>query len=375
MTNRGYLVLQCFTVVLLAQRTLAINSYELQKLMNKLDNLQVKLHEVEQNMKTTIETSLKEIEQASKERHANLQDQLTKHEKDVKERFEKLDSKLEMKMHAAEESLKKSVETYEDKTRAKLEDLKDQFIAKIDNLQQQHEAESKTFQETTQTELMKLMPLIKLVPLRSCRQAPKNDSNKYMIQIGKNSKPFEVFCEQSMFGGGWTVIQHRFDGSIDFYRNWTEYRNGFGKLDGEFWLGLEYVHQLTKNRPHELIVEMNDFHGNYGYAKYDGFEIDSEAEMYKLKKLGTYSGTSGDSMWYNKYAKFSTFDRENDPLSNVDCAADLLGAWWYQYCTQSNLNGRYQNTTDDYRAMVWNRVKNDYRSLSYSRMMIRDIIN
>lgn len=36
---------------------------------------------------------------------------------------------------------------------------------------------------------------------------------------------------------GWTVVQRRFDGSENFDRNWEGYVNGFGSLNGEYWLG------------------------------------------------------------------------------------------------------------------------------------------
>jgi len=39
-------------------------------------------------------------------------------------------------------------------------------------------------------------------------------------------------------GGKWLVIQRRINGSVDFYRNWTDYVAGFGELEGEFWYGL-----------------------------------------------------------------------------------------------------------------------------------------
>uniref|UniRef100_A0A673MUB5 Fibrinogen C-terminal domain-containing protein n=1 Tax=Sinocyclocheilus rhinocerous TaxID=307959 RepID=A0A673MUB5_9TELE len=48
---------------------------------------------------------------------------------------------------------------------------------------------------------------------------------------------FQVFCDMITDGGGWTVIQRREDGSVNFFRDWEAYREGFGKITGEHWLG------------------------------------------------------------------------------------------------------------------------------------------
>ena len=34
---------------------------------------------------------------------------------------------------------------------------------------------------------------------------------------------------------------------MDFHLPWGDYKEGFGDLNGEFWLGNEIVHQLTKD--------------------------------------------------------------------------------------------------------------------------------
>ncbi|EDO45477.1 predicted protein, partial [Nematostella vectensis] len=100
-----------------------------------------------------------------------------------------------------------------------------------------------------------------------------------------------VFCDQETSGGGWTVFQKRQDGSVDFYRNWTEYKHGFGDLQGEFWLGLEKIHRLTSVISNELRVDMEAEAGETAYAQYNIFSIASESKEYELHVYG-YSGKS-----------------------------------------------------------------------------------
>ena len=38
---------------------------------------------------------------------------------------------------------------------------------------------------------------------------------------------------------------NRYDGSENFDLPWNDYKDGFGNLNGEFWLGLDKMHALT----------------------------------------------------------------------------------------------------------------------------------
>ena len=42
------------------------------------------------------------------------------------------------------------------------------------------------------------------------------------------------------------VFQKRVNGSVDFYRSFNEYENGFGSVYGEFWLGIYMSHLVGK---------------------------------------------------------------------------------------------------------------------------------
>ncbi|XP_020628699.1 angiopoietin-related protein 7-like [Orbicella faveolata] len=185
---------------------------------------------------------------------------------------------------------------------------------------------------------------------------------------------FEVFCDHKTTSSGWTVFQKRLDGSVDFYRGWDDYKRGFGNLNGEFWLGLDKIHRLTKQRS-RLRVDLEDTIGKTAYAEYDFFDVASENSKYKLS-LGTYSGTAGDSLSYHRGSAFSTKDRDNDKYSG-SCATIRKGAWWFNSCNQSDLNGVYYHGqhSSPWAGVQWYHWKGEKYSAKRAEMKIKPVKN
>ncbi|XP_061394541.1 ficolin-1-like [Musca vetustissima] len=178
--------------------------------------------------------------------------------------------------------------------------------------------------------------------------------------------------EEKLSDHGNVVIQRRMDGSVNFFRPWADYKQGFGNNSGEFFIGLEKLHRLTNSRPYDLLIVLEDWEGDRRYAKYDTFIVGSETEKYSLKSLGAYSGSAGDAMSAHLGQKFSTYDQDNDAYEK-GCANEFTGAWWYNKCHQSNLNGRYlKGTTKEYAQGVnWYQFKGHHYSLKFVEMTIR----
>ncbi|XP_061129172.1 fibrinogen C domain-containing protein 1-like [Syngnathus typhle] len=226
-------------------------------------------------------------------------------------------------------------------------------------------------QPTLNRELHGFMP-------RDCSDimaAGKSKSDVYYIFPGSNS--FKAHCNMQQDGGGWTVIQRRKDGTVNFSRGWNDYRKGFGILSGEHWLGLQSIHALTASGDYQLRIDLTTFNGVKYYALYNTFAvawsaIDPDKYAYQLDVNG-YSGNAGDRFTYHSRMHFTTNDRDHDAWDKGNCATQWDGAWWHRDCHQSNLNGLYKATgTCDAHNVVWRDLgTSKYTCLSFVEMKIR----
>ncbi|XP_056148477.1 angiopoietin-related protein 4 isoform X2 [Lampris incognitus] len=165
-------------------------------------------------------------------------------------------------------------------------------------------------------------------------------SGVYTIQP-LNAQPFEVFCE--MTAGGWTVIQRRQDGSVDFDQLWQAYQKGFGSLNGEFWLGLEKIYSVSKNGDYILKIKFSDWRDDSESIQLP-FHLGGEETKYSLhiQETGTIANLES-SLVTDAISglPFSTRDQDNDQKNDINCAKHLSGGWWFSNCGRANLNGRY----------------------------------
>ena len=159
------------------------------------------------------------------------------------------------------------------------------------------------------------------------------------------------------------------DGKGSMNVDWPSYKQGFGTLTGNLWLGNDNIHQLTASGNTVLRVELEDWDGNTAYAVYSTFKVDGESNKYRLT-VGAYSGTAGNSLLYHCELFFTTKDGDNDQWGN-NCAQYYRGAWWYTYCGRSNLNGQYLGDIVNVKGMHWYLWKNNKLSLKRSVMMVR----
>ncbi|CAK8688732.1 unnamed protein product [Clavelina lepadiformis] len=180
----------------------------------------------------------------------------------------------------------------------------------------------------------------------------------------------EVFCD-----GGWTIIQRRNDGSVDFQQTWDQYVSGFGNLDGEFWWGLEKIHQLTNGRGCRLRVDLWDFDDDHRFASYSDFSVEGENDSYRLHVDG-YSGTAGNGLTGGHSQNgmgFTAIDRDNDQFGS-NCASRFgrgSGGWWFNNCLHASPNAVWGRSEGDWANILWYEWKGKNEALKATTLKLR----
>ncbi|XP_053552117.1 ficolin-1 [Bombina bombina] len=181
-----------------------------------------------------------------------------------------------------------------------------------------------------------------LYAARNCKELLDQGEvlSDWYIIYPDGERPLKVLCDMHTDGGGWIVFQRRWDGSVDFFRDWKSYKTGFGSRLNEFWLGNDNIHKITSSGTWELRIDLQDFENTKHFAKYTSFKVMGEAEKYKLLIGAFKEGNAGDSLSGHSSQRFTTKDQDNDEYAS-NCAELFKGGWWYQGCHSSNLNGLY----------------------------------
>ncbi|XP_050419365.2 fibrinogen-like protein 1 [Patella vulgata] len=183
--------------------------------------------------------------------------------------------------------------------------------------------------------------------------------DNYFIKPTLAPTAFEVHCNMKDGGGGSTLMKNsEWWPFVNRNENWNTYKDGFGELEDNHWLGLDQIHYITSSRPHHLFIEViSDIDLKGRWRKYENFKVKDESTNYRMTYSGSFPWTQsessadpdwtkviestplGDSMIGLNGSAFSTFDRDNDMDAGRNCAQEYQGGWWYNACADCNPNG------------------------------------
>ncbi|XP_070132429.1 fibrinogen alpha chain-like isoform X2 [Drosophila bipectinata] len=141
------------------------------------------------------------------------------------------------------------------------------------------------------------------------------------------SDPFKAVCySDSDIGSGWLYVYKKIYTSQTFNRTYEDYERGFGdigtELANEFFIGLNRLHHLTSGS-HEVLLGTVS-----GSSRCTNFVVGDRSEGYRVKSNGR---CFGDGLWMSPLqdSKFSTFDRDEDGVSDRNLAKEYGYGWWF----------------------------------------------
>ncbi|XP_070186249.1 ryncolin-1-like isoform X1 [Littorina saxatilis] len=161
---------------------------------------------------------------------------------------------------------------------------------------------------------------------------------------------YKVYCRMDSDGTRLYVMTRTTD-TTTFNRDWAAYRDGFGDLDGDNWLGLEKLHVLTAGDQRYRLRVKVDVLNDDNYETYGEFRVGDESENYKLS---VNLNQSDPCFAIRNGLPFTTTDRDNDEVAGINCARRFGGGWWF---FTNNTCSLYCNPTGE---LVFNTAGGNY---------------
>ncbi|CAG2196658.1 unnamed protein product [Mytilus edulis] len=135
---------------------------------------------------------------------------------------------------------------------------------------------------------------------------------------------------------------------------------------------------LIQRKSYQRIpIDCNDIPDTCPSGVYKVFPNQTEGfDVYCEMNIDEGHWTVSNSLEHHNGHRFSTKDSDNDNHPG-NCATLFPGAWWFDYCVTSDLNGQYFLKTPDsaHRGVYWRSWKGINYSLKGSLMMMRRVLN
>jgi hypothetical protein len=208
-------------------------------------------------------------------------------------------------------------------------------------------------------------------------------------EVGGNSR---IQCDMENGGGGWTVFAKRVNATTvtpeRYDKTWNKFKNGFGLLTRNFWLGLDNLHRLTTEGGYGAQLRL-DFNGGQYWVEYDNFAVGSEKTNYTLHISGYKGGDGGitfDAFSSHNGAVFITSDHHSGKLV-VKCSESRIlrnyydgyefpyVGWWYLRSPfggpESAVVFCWQFGPFDYKKVTWRTNMKEILGLTSVEMKLR----
>lgn len=148
----------------------------------------------------------------------------------------------------------------------------------------------------------------------------------------------------------WIVFQQKTSAAPAFNRSWADYRSGFGDPNGNFWLGLERLYQMTQSAKYRMRIEVQlQYNLKWYSVEYDSFVVDSEPNGYAIHLNGCagdacdpfdspISTSKQNHMPFSTPEQFTLQYTGNSTTIVKGCGFLPAGGFWYNNCGYILLN-------------------------------------